>query len=250
MEENINKSIFETLYSLNEEAKRISIQESEKRKFVAWSIKVARELVKLFGRDSTQYKIYRNLFSELKPSSKLSVALLKERIENLDSLVNSLVRYVDSEHISNISYPSKIPATKNVFIIHGHDELNTLKLKNLLSDDFHLSPIVIANKPGQSRSIIDKFEIDASTCSFAFALFTKDDEVKNSNNIYYQARPNVIFESGWFTGRLSKQRIVLLLQNGTKIHSDLDGISRIQFQSDIKEKYKEIKDELEAANMM
>lgn len=250
MEENSNKSIFEVLYLLNEEVKKISIQESEKRQFVVWSMKVSRELFKLFGKDSIQYKIYRNLFTELKPSAKLSVALVKERIENLDSLVNSLVRFVDSEYTSNISYPSKITATKNVFIIHGHDELNTLKLKNLLSDDFHLSPIVIANKPGQSRSIIDKFEREASVCSFAFALFTKDDEVKNSNNIYYQARPNVIFESGWFTGRLSKHRIVLLLQNGTKIHSDLDGISRIQFQNSITEKYKEIKDELEAANMI
>jgi hypothetical protein len=46
---------------------------------------------------------------------------------------------------------------------------------------------------------------------------------------YAQARPNVIFELGWFYGSLGHSRVCILFKNGTQIHSDLGGISRVQF---------------------
>lgn len=249
-EEIKNKSIFDRIQKLVLDGEELLEGSTQKRSYHAWAIRTTNEILKIYGASSHIYNEYKSFSRIIRNKEHFTIALFEEKFNKLKSIYTLLMELNTSEKLLNKSFPSKIPNTKNIFIIHGHDELNSLKLKNILSDDFHLSPIMIASKPGQSRSIIDKFEIDASTCSFAFALFTKDDEVKNSNDIYHQARPNVIFESGWFTGRLSKHRVVLLLQNGTKIHSDLDGISRIQFHKDIKEKYKEIKDELEAANMI
>ena len=105
-------------------------------------------------------------------------------------------------------------------------------------------------KASESRHLLDKFEFNAKQCSYAIALFSKDDMVERKNEELWQARPNVIFEAGWFIGKLGRKRLLILLQNGTNIHSDYDGVSRIQFNEDITEKFLDIKRELEASHII
>ena len=105
-------------------------------------------------------------------------------------------------------------------------------------------------KPGMSRPLIEKFEDEARTCSFATGLFTPDDSIIKSENHYRQARPNVIYEVGWFVGRLGKERVTLLLKDGTNIHSDLDGVSRIPFSENVEDKFLNIQKELKAAKLI
>jgi predicted nucleotide-binding protein len=138
-----------------------------------------------------------------------------------------------------------------VFVIHGRDEINQLRLSKLLREDFNLSPVVLLDKPGRSASTIDKFEEHARTCSYAIALFTADDKVTTkTGDQYWQPRPNVIFETGWFVGRLGQECVLILLQDGVKIYSDFDGVNRIHFQSDVEDKFRAIRAELEAAQLI
>ena len=251
MDEVTEQTIYERLLNLRDNAQQLSIEEAERRKLITWAIETYRTINKLFGRTSEISKDCRNLVDTLRRRQKeLPTELVKSTIKKINSLTITLERLNQNKDIINISEPSLPPNSKNIFIIHGHDELNTHRLLNIVQNDFQLNPLAIFLKPGQSRSILEKFENNAATCSFAFALFTQDDEIINNDETYVQARPNVIFESGWFTGRLGKNRIVLLLQNGVKIHSDFDGISRIQFNQNVEEKYKEIKIELEAAKLV
>jgi predicted nucleotide-binding protein len=60
----------------------------------------------------------------------------------------------------------------------------------------------------------------------------------------------VIFEAGWFVGRLGIPRVCLLLKDGTTVQSDIDGISRIHFRENIEEKVLEIQRELDAAELL
>jgi predicted nucleotide-binding protein len=79
------------------------------------------------------------------------------------------------------------PSTSNsIFIIHGHDELNVLRLKELLRDRWNLDPIVLSLKPGKGRTIIEKFEEEAQRAVFALALFTPDDVVSIAGEEYSQ----------------------------------------------------------------
>jgi predicted nucleotide-binding protein len=106
------------------------------------------------------------------------------------------------------------PLNKNVFIIHGHNEAKWRELRGLLKDDFGLNPIVLKEQPDRgSQSIIDKFEYYASTCSYAFAIFTPDDIIENSGVKYFQARPNVIFEMGWFSSFLGRRNLCIMYFN-------------------------------------
>lgn len=142
------------------------------------------------------------------------------------------------------------PGGTNIFLVHGHDELNLLRLKELVRDRWGLNPIVLSSEAGRGRSLIEKFEAEAQRASFAFVLLTSDDTVETPQGTYTQARPNVVFELGWFYGRLGRERVCILFAEGTAIHSDLDGISRVQFQSSVLEKTAELERELVAAKIV
>ncbi len=175
----------------------------------------------------------------------------------LQSLVEELEKYpkdifelpVKIEKTDNIEAP-EIPQNNDIFIIHGHDELNLMRLKELLKERWSLNPIVLSKKAGKSRTLIEKFEQEAQSATFSLALFTPDDFVEIKDAKYYQARPNAIFELGWFFGRLGRPRVCILFKNGTKIHSDLNGIARIQFAESINEVVTEIEEELIAAGVL
>jgi predicted nucleotide-binding protein len=104
--------------------------------------------------------------------------------------------------------------------------------------------------PGMGRALLDKFEYSASICALAFAIITPDDEIRNHGTPYHQARPNVIFEAGWFVGRLGIPRVCLLLKEGTTVQSDIDGISRIHFRDNIEDKVLDIERELKAVGLL
>ncbi len=206
-------------------------------------------LFSLFGKDAAVVKSA-DLFVKEANTKGLSTDQFAQVLSDVESLSDILGKLSASPLTCQISYTSRVPLTKNVFVIHGHDELNTRRLTQLLQNQFYLNPIAMLSKPGMSRPLIEKFEEEAQTCSFAFGLFTPDDEITNSANRYKQARPNVIYEVGWFIGRLGKHRVALLLKQGTNIHSDLDGVSRIPFSDNVEDKFLDIQKELKAAKII
>ncbi|MGL3210945.1 TIR domain-containing protein [Bradyrhizobium sp. BR 1433] len=140
---------------------------------------------------------------------------------------------------------------KKVFIIHGHDEAKRRELESLLSNEFNLTPIVLALQPNTgANTIIEKFEEHASQCSFAFALFTPDDQVTVAGETLVQARPNVIWELGWFCGRLGRRSVMLILKEGTNVFSDFSGILQHRFRNDVAERFVDIQRDLRAAGVI
>lgn len=217
--------------------------------FVFWTGRAKSILIQLLGVETEVIKDLDLYFKKIRETEP-SVDQLKEKLKEIEQISEILRETAGLPLSLPISRPSRPPKTEYVFIIHGHDELNMRRLSDLLRDHFHLKPIVIIAKPGMSRPLIDKFEEDSKMCSFALALFTPDDHVETLKEEYDQARPNVIFETGWFVGRLGRHRVLILLKEGTEIHSDLDGVSRIQFIEDINEKALEIQRELQAAKII
>lgn len=203
----------------------------------------------MFGASSLLVRTYSERITSLDKNGMSTDEFMAE-LQYLSALISSLERMGGATCLNATSYPSAPPAGRKVFIIHGHDELNTHRLKNLVRDHFGLTPVVLFEKAGMSRPLIDKYEDDANSCCFAFALCTPDDDVSSKGQEFRQSRPNVLFETGWFVGRLGRERVVLLLKEGTRIHSDLDGVSRIQFKESIEEKVVEIHRELEAAGLL
>ncbi len=162
-----------------------------------------------------------------------------------------------------------IPSTKRILLIHGRDYTNLLRLADFLHERA-LEPVILQREPAKGRTITEKFEQVAVTCAFAFVLMTADDLVTNSPSItgaerkagkhmrfipiqvvdYPQPRPNVIFELGWICGRLGRDRVCILFQKGTHIHSDLEGVERFEFVESVTEVLPKIERELKAAGLL
>lgn len=142
------------------------------------------------------------------------------------------------------SLPYLVPGGDKVFLIHGHDEAKWRELKDLLEDQFNLKAVVLAQEPGGSRPIIQKFQDNAAECNYAIALMTPDDFVRKKDGSYVQARPNVLFELGWFYGRLGPQRVCILKKAGTQLPSDLGGVSEIEFTASVSEVALQLEKEL------
>ncbi len=140
---------------------------------------------------------------------------------------------------------------ENVFLIHGQDEAKWRELKDILRSDFGVNAIVLMEKPDAGcKTIIEKFEYYAQTCSYAVAVFTPDDEVKSGEKAYLQARPNVIYELGWFCGRIGRHGAMLLLKEGTSVFSDFGGVIQKRFKENISEQIMEMRKELVAAGII
>ena len=134
------------------------------------------------------------------------------------------------------------------FIVHGHDKLALLDLKNYLQDTLKLKePIVLAEKPNIGLTLIEKFEFYASETDIAFVLLTPDDLMKIPTSIP-RARQNVIFEYGYFLGSLGRKsgRTFLLHKDDTEVPSNLEGIVSIDITDGIEAAGEEIKKELYA----
>ncbi len=154
-----------------------------------------------------------------------------------------------------VSPPGKSPATvasaaNVVFIVHGHDEANALKLEALLRARWKLETVVLKNEPHKGRTLIDKFEEEAERAGFALVLLSPDDLVQVQDAVYLQSRPNVFFELGWFYGRLRRERTCLVWKTGGKLPSDLGGIGRVEFANSVDEAFLGLERELAAAGLI
>jgi predicted nucleotide-binding protein len=196
---------------------------------------------------------YSSLIRVLKIDKHAPYIVLKHQAVLVSDQIISVLEHLPGESrckSGEIAVTRVLPETKRVFIVHGHDMENALRLHARLKDRFRLEPVILSEEPSKGRSIIEKFEAEATTCSFAFVLFTPDDFINKNNETYSQARPNVILELGWFYGRLGRDRVCILFRKGTAIPSDLGGIGRIEFGISIDENIIEIENELDAGGLL
>lgn len=213
----------------------------------------ARELVDLYN-DALGLNVYsKQLAAEYTEGFGMYGAPSFKGVENVLSVVKaSLTRLRRSpELLEKKQSQNALRHRENVFIIHGRDEAKWRELKDIVKSEFRLNPIVLMEQPDAGcKTVIEKFEKYAQTCTYAIAVFTPDDEVRSGTDVYLQARPNVIYELGWFCGSLGRGGAMLLLKEGTGLFSDFGGIIQKRFTQNISERVVEIRRDLEAAGVL
>lgn len=115
--------------------------------------------------------------------------------------------------------------SSRVFVVHGRDLATKANVARFL-EKLGLEPIILHEQPSQSRTIVEKFE-SFSDVGFAVVLLTADDVGKLSlgeEALHPRARQNVIFEFGYFIGKIGRDKVCALLEAGVDKPSDLDGI--------------------------
>ena len=127
---------------------------------------------------------------------------------------------------------SNSPSISNkIFIVHGHDQGLKTDVERFVHE-IGLVPVVLHRETDQGATIIEKFE-KHSDVGYAFVLLTPD-EISftvdqeniqdNERTKEYRARPNVIFEFGYFVGKLGRNKVCCLYKGETTLPSDLSGL--------------------------
>jgi predicted nucleotide-binding protein len=126
-----------------------------------------------------------------------------------------------------------------VFIVHGHDEESLKELKNYIQKNLKLGkPIILRQEPSLGRTIIEKFEDYSRNIDLVFVLLTPDDIIiknESSDDVKRRARQNVIFEMGYFYGKIQRKngQILLLYKGDIELPSDISGIIYINISKGI-----------------
>lgn len=172
--------------------------------------------------------------------------LLAVAAEGVRAQLDFVARSMDTTDLARVE-----PSGLKVFIIHGHDEGAWRALKELLQNEFGLSTVVLKQEASGTRTLIQKFEAEAAECAFAIALVTPDDLVKKGKAVTLQARPNVLFELGWFYGRLGPGRMTIVQKGaGTALPSDLAGIVTLVYTQNVDEVLVDLRRELLGAGLV
>lgn len=214
---------------------------SLKAEYVAWKTKVENLIVSLFGKSSPLFETYK------KGDSVPVIGYGPDKFETAQGLIlGSLSAAIDIlkfEPKGKENEKRIFGGNNRVFVVHGHDE----KLKNQLEiflTEIGLDPVVLHRKPNEGLTIIEKFE-KHSDVGYAFILLTADDVSYSASEDSMsdsarkkemRARPNVIFEFGYFVGKLGRKRVCCLYKKGVSLPTDVSGMI-----------YKEIIDNVEEA---
>jgi len=212
-------------------------------------------LINIISNFIENYK-EKNNFSNLIQSLELSgfsnneIKNVKESIEILNSKsfmennikVNGMTEKLSQKEKDILGNKSK------VFIVHGHNDHLKVEVARTL-EKFKLKPIILHEQSNNGKTIIEKFE-KFSDVSFAVILLTADDLGNSKNNIdtpNKRARQNVIFELGYFIGKLGRENVMTLKEEGVEVPNDISGVVYTPYDQQGSWKY-ELGKELKSAS--
>ena len=182
---------------------------------------------------------------------------LSEEIAGIHKDIDRKVHRLDSmiERLELIPVVAKVAAatgpreplvrqdrSNRVFVVHGHDELAKTNLEIFLKE-IGLDPIVLHRQADEGLTVIEKFE-KHSDVGYAFILLTPDEVAylrgeearpDSDRKKEQRARPNVIFEFGYFVGKLGRSRVCCLHKGDVALPSDVNGMIYKKFSSSVEE---------------
>jgi predicted nucleotide-binding protein len=191
---------------------------------------VSRFLKKQYGEESTEVTSFDDLrFYSVASALGLSTSPADETKAFQQDLETAILYLKDclpdfsekpKEEQNQINHSGN---NENVFIVHGRNDGIKAQVSNLLQK-IKLKPIILHEQANEGKTIIEKIEKHADTKA-ALVLFTGDDVGRYKDDTDDEKRPrqNVIFEAGYFMGKLGRENTIILVEEGVNIQSDLQG---------------------------
>lgn len=204
--------------------------DTDSPEFEKWQRSTDLAITNTFGDKSRHIGDFHNntaYFSYLMlPSPGKKEKALKAVTAVLQSMIEEVEEYWDEDTGEDRKKEHQPPPnTREVFVIHGRDDAAKQGVARFL-EKLDLTPVILHEQPNQGRTIIGKFEQHAQV-GFAVALLTPDDGGAlqgETEHIKPRARQNVVFELGYFLGRLGRKRVCALVKGIPEIPSDYAGV--------------------------
>ena len=119
---------------------------------------------------------------------------------------------------------------RNVFISHGHNEEAKMTVAKFV-ENLGLKVTVLNEQPGNDLTVIENLERYADDTGFAIALLTPDDvgalKDEADRQLNPRAHQNVIFELGYFIGKLNPNQVCLLYTEGVELPSGIRDVAYV-----------------------
>lgn len=128
--------------------------------------------------------------------------------------------------------PNPSPATKKVFLVDGRDSGTKHEVARYL-EQLGLEVTILHERPNKGRTLISKFSEEAAGISFAVVLMTPDDVggLARKGRKRPRARQNVVFELGYFIGKLGPEHVCALVAGEVERPSDFEAVVFEKFDS-------------------
>ena len=167
------------------------------------------------------YSMEIDLYNSIIDMMDETIGVLKADSEIIERYEEKIKKKLQNNKVSSL----KVDKPK-VFIVHGQDN----ELKESVArfiEKSGLEAIVLHEQPNAGKTIIEKFE-NAADVGFAIVLLTPDDEGGLvGEEKHSRARQNVVFELGYFIGRLKRSNVAALVKGNVEIPSDITGFAYI-----------------------
>jgi len=134
----------------------------------------------------------------------------KAWINTLETIIEEINTFGLPKIVESAARGSKEKVYKKIFIVHGHDG-EMMQESARFVEKLGFDPVILKEQPDEGRTIIEKFE-DYSDVDFAIVLFSPDDlgKSKHAEDLNPRPRQNVVFELGFFIGKLGRNNVVVL----------------------------------------
>jgi predicted nucleotide-binding protein len=147
-------------------------------------------------------------------------------INTLESILERLELIPEPDNMDSLNeVAGQKSLGSDIFIVHGSDDGTRETIARFI-EKLDLNPVILREQPNAGRTIIEKFE-DYANVGFAVVLMTPDDvgaRASKQDNLQPRARQNVIFELGFFIGKLGRERVCALHKPNVEIMTDYSGV--------------------------
>lgn len=225
------KEIYDEIDSLIENEVDSSTPE-----FQAWYNKTKRFLIKKFGDKSHELKEFENhrfcfgVYSLDDDNNYEDIKACQRDLRIVKAVFADYLKDMKEESEEDVKEDKNGKRAKQVnkfdkvFIVHGHNgELKEATAR--LIEHQGIKSIILHEQVNRGATIIEKIESNSDVQS-AICLFTADDlgkgKAEQKENL--RARQNVIFETGYFIGKLGRENTIIISDRNIEIPSDLQGI--------------------------
>lgn len=223
--------------------------------WIAWETRCRGIIETLFGKGSAQYNAMQTAINT--DVIGWDRDRFETKINYIFGTLNNAIEILEDDVFNELKGESaKAPGllSNKVFVVHGHDELSKTNLEIFLKE-IGLDPIVLHRQADEGQTVIEKFE-KYSDVGYAFILLTPDECAylasqavlsESERDIEFRARPNVIFEFGYFVGKLGRKKVCCLHKGSVSLPSDVSGMIYKAYNSSIEEAAYSIIKDLKAA---
>ena len=233
---------------------------AESPEFKAWQVKAENILTKCYGRESRELYRFRNIIFYPRyayATQSDEVNLCAEGLKEAKAYFEVYLEEIEDDCAENVSsdvsgisdeakfVEEKVNSTrkKKVFIVHGHNDALKQEVARIIEKQ-GLEAIILSEQANRGKTIIEKFE-EHSDVGAAICLFTGDDygKAKDATSENLRARQNVVFEAGFFMGKLRRENVILIADSNIEVPSDLQGVvytSKTMWQTDVLRELKAI----------